>query len=45
MSGGKHKEYTREEVVEEVTDTLENWEFEEIFVKKLLVAYPKTKEI
>ncbi len=42
--GGKHKEYTREEVVEEVTDTLEDWEFEEKFLKKLLSIYPETKE-
>ena len=40
--GDKHREYSMEEVVEEVMHNLKNWEFEERFVKKLLAIYPET---
>jgi hypothetical protein len=41
---GKLKEYTKEDIVEEVTDTLEEWNFEDSFIKKIKTMFPKTVE-
>ncbi len=41
----KLEEYTKEDFIEEVTDTLEAWDFEEKFIKKLLKSFPKSKEL
>lgn len=41
---GKLKEYTKEDIVEEVTDTLEEWNFEDSFIKKIKKIFPKIVE-
>lgn len=42
---GKLEKYTKEEVMEEVTDTLEAWDFEDKFIEKIKATFPKLKEI
>ncbi len=42
---GKPEEYTKEDFMEEVTDTLEAWNFEDRFINRIKAAFPKTKEI
>jgi len=42
---GKLAEYTKDEVLEEVTDTMEALDFENKFVKRILEHFPKAKEI
>ena len=42
---GKLAEYTKDEVVEEVTNTLEELDFENTFVKRILEHFPKAKQI
>jgi hypothetical protein len=41
----KLEEYTKDDLIEEVTDTLEAWDFEERFIKKILKNFPKSKEL
>jgi hypothetical protein len=41
---GKLKEYSKEDILEEVTDTIEEWDFEDSFIKKIKTMFPKTKE-
>jgi hypothetical protein len=41
---GKLKEYTKEDIMEEVTDTIEEWNFEDLFIKKIKTMFPKIKE-
>lgn len=41
---GKLAEYTKEEVMEEVTDTMEAWDFENKFINKIKAAFPNIKE-
>jgi hypothetical protein len=41
---GKLKEYTKEDIIEEVTDTLEESNFEDLFIKKIKTTFPKIKE-
>jgi hypothetical protein len=42
---GKLEEYTEEDLMEEVTDTLEAWDFEDKFINKISAIFPKTEEI
>lgn len=42
---GRLEKYTKEEFMEEVTDTLEAWDFEDKFINKIKAAFPKLKEI
>ena len=42
---GKLAQYTKDEIVEEVTDMMEAMDFENKFVKKLSTAFPKVEEI
>ena len=42
---GKLAKYTKDEVVEEVTDTMEALDFENKFIKKILGHFPKAKQI
>ena len=42
---GKLAKYTKEEVVEEVTDTMEALDFENRFIKGILERFPKAKQI
>lgn len=42
---GKLAKYTKDEVVEEVTDTLEALDFENKFIKKILEHFPKAKQV
>jgi len=42
---GKEAKYTKEEMVEEVTNTMEAWDFEDKFTNKMKAVYPKMKEI
>jgi hypothetical protein len=42
---GKLAKYTKDEVVEEVTDTLEALDFENKFIKKILGHFSKAKQI
>jgi len=42
---GKLAKYTKDEVVEEVTDTMEALEFENKFIKKILRHFPKSKQV
>jgi hypothetical protein len=42
---GRLTKYTKDEVVEEVTDTLEALDFENKFIKKILGHFPKAKQI
>jgi hypothetical protein len=42
---GKLKQYTQEDIWEEVTDMLEEENFEDKFIKRILSAFPKTEEI
>jgi hypothetical protein len=42
---GKLAKYTKDEVVEEVTDTMEALDFENKFIKKILGHFPKSKQI
>lgn len=42
---GKEAKYTKEEMIEEVTDTMEAWDFEDKFINRMKAAYPKMKEI
>jgi len=42
---GKLAKYTKDEVVEEVTDTMEALDFENKFIKKILEHFPKAKQI
>jgi hypothetical protein len=42
---GKLAKYTKDEVVEEVTDTMEALDFENKFIKRILEHFPKSKQI
>jgi hypothetical protein len=42
---GKLAEYTKEDLVEEVTNTMEALDFENKFINRIRVAFPKAKEI
>jgi hypothetical protein len=42
---GKLAKYTKDEIVEEVTDTMEGLDFENKFVKKVLGHFPKARQI
>ncbi len=42
---GELAKYTKDEVVEEVTDTMEALDFENKFIKKILGHFPKSKQI
>ena len=42
---GKLAEYTKDEIVEEVTSTMEALDFENKFIKRILVKFPKAKQI
>lgn len=42
---GKPASYTKGEAVEEVTDAVEAWDFENRFIKKILEHFPKAKQI
>lgn len=42
---GKLAKYTKDEVVEEVTDTMEALDFENKFIKKILGHFPKSKQM
>jgi hypothetical protein len=42
---GKLAEYTKDEIVEEVTNTMEALDFENKFIKRILVKFPKAKQI
>jgi len=42
---GKLAKYTKDEVVEEVTDTMEALDFENKFIKRILKHFPKSKQI
>ena len=42
---GKLAEYTKDEIVEEVTNTLDELDFENKFVKRILEHFPKAKQI
>jgi hypothetical protein len=42
---GKLAKYTKDEVLEEVTNTMEAWDFENKFIKKILGHFPKAKQI
>jgi hypothetical protein len=42
---GKLAEHTKDEIVEEVTDTMEALDFENKFVKRILEHFPKAKQI
>jgi hypothetical protein len=42
---GKLARYTKEDLVEEVTNTMEALDFENKFINKIRVAFPKAKEI
>lgn len=42
---GKEAKYTKEEMIEEVTDTMEAWDFEDKFINKMKAAFPRMKEI
>jgi hypothetical protein len=44
-ASGKLAEYTKDEVLEEVTDTMEALDFENKFIKRILEHFPKAKEI
>ena len=41
---GKLAEYTKEEFVEEATDIMEAWDFENGFINKIKAVFPKIKE-
>jgi hypothetical protein len=41
----KLEEYTKEDLIEELTDTLEAWDFEDKFIKRILKNFPKSKEL
>lgn len=42
---GKLAKYTKDEIVEEVTNTLDELDFENKFVKRILEHFPKVKQI
>jgi hypothetical protein len=42
---GKLAKYTKDEVIEEVTNTMEALDFENKFIKKILEHFPKAKQI
>jgi hypothetical protein len=42
---GKLAKYTKDEVVEEVTDTMEALDFENKFIRRILEHFPKSKQI
>jgi hypothetical protein len=42
---GKLAEYTKDEIVEEVTNTMEALDFENKFIKRILAKFPKAKQI
>jgi hypothetical protein len=42
---GKEAKYTKEEMIEEVTDTMEAWDFEGKFINRMKAAFPQMKEI
>ena len=42
---GKLAEYTKDEIVEEVTNTMEALDFENKFIKRILTKFPKGKQI
>jgi len=42
---GKLAEYTKDEIVEEVTNTMEALDFENKFIKRILTKFPKAKQI
>lgn len=44
-STGKLEKYTKEELMEEVTDMVEAWDFENKFIQKISTRFPKVKEI
>lgn len=44
-TSGKLARYTKEDLVEEVTNTMEALDFENKFINKIRVAFPKAKEI
>ncbi len=39
------KKHTKEEVMEEVTETIESWHFEDRFTKKMCVVFPNMQEM
>ena len=41
----KLEEYTKEDLIEELTDTLEAWDFEDKFINKILKSFPQSKEL
>ena len=42
---GKLAKYTKDEIIEEVTDTMEALDFENNFLKRILEHFPKAKQI
>lgn len=44
-STGKLEKYTKEELMEEVTDMVEAWDFEDKIIQKISTRFPKVKEI
>ena len=44
-STGKLEKYTKEELMEEVTDMVEAWDFEGKFIQEISTRFPKVKEI
>jgi hypothetical protein len=42
---GKLAEYTKGEIVEQVTNTMEALDFENKFIKRILAQFPKAKQI
>lgn len=42
---GKLAKYTKDELIEEVTGTVEAWDFENKFIKRILAHFPKAKQI
>ena len=42
---GKLEKYTKEELMEELTDMVEAWDFEDKFIQKISTRFPKVKEI
>jgi hypothetical protein len=42
---GKRAKYSKQEMIEEVTDTMEAWDFEGKFINRMKAAFPQMKEI
>ena len=42
---GQLEKYTKEELMEEVTDMVEAWDFEDKFIQEISTRFPKVKEI